>query len=607
MTPYRTDPAALVARLLAAPAATMPRFTGAGTLLFLCDAPGSAQVFARTPDGVVTQRTDHRDAVTNLAGARTGGWAIFARDQGGDERHQLYLLPAEGEPRALTSDPRTIHGWGATSPDGRRIAYTANSRDPAHTDAWVMDLESGSARCVLEVEGPHELPCWHPDGRALVVMTAPRSYESTLYLVEVETGDVTALTPHEGDWRHMSPHWRRDGASFWLLTDRDREFLGVATMEPGGTPRFLHTPEWDVEKLEPSPDQSRLAVVVNEGGWCRLRVLDAETGTVVAAPDHPGGAITAISWSPDGASVAFDLATPTTPSAIWLATVADGAARCLYRAAEPPAARASVLREAPSFDGRRVPFFLALPEGRVPAAGWPVLVWVHGGPANQALPNWRPDLQAVLAAGIAVAIPNVRGSSGYGRSYAALDDREKRLDSVADLAAVRQVLATEPGLDPDRVAVMGQSYGGWMVLAAMTEYPHLWAAGVEFYGIARWKTFFERTGPWRVGHRAAEYGDPVADAELLERLSPIHRVDRIAAPLLVAQGMTDPRVPPFESEQIVAALKARGVPVRYVTFPDEGHGFTKRDNRQRIYTEVVEFLTTHLVGKGREGAVTSRA
>jgi dipeptidyl aminopeptidase/acylaminoacyl peptidase len=600
VTQLRTDPHALVARLLAAPAATMPRFTGDGTLLFLCDAPGSAQVFALPPGREAVQRTSHRDAVTNLAGARNGSWAIFARDQGGDERHQLYLLSKDGEARALTSDPRTIHGWGAISPDGGRIAYTANSRDPAHTDAWVMDLATGAARCVLEVEGPHELPCWHPDGSAIVVMTAPRSYESTLYLVEVATGDVTALTPHEGDWRHMTPHWRADGSSFWLLTDRDREFLGVATMEPGGTPRFLYAPDWDCEKLEPSPDQGRLAVVVNEGGRCRLRVLDAGTGAVIAAPDHPEGAITTISWSSDGTAVAFDLATPTSPSAIWLASVADGSARLLYRAAEPPSGvRPYELREAPSFDARAVPFFLALPEGTAPASGWPVLVWVHGGPANQALANWRPDLQAMLASGIAVAIPNVRGSSGYGRTYAALDDREKRLDSVADLAALRQHLATLPGLDPDRIAVMGQSYGGWMVLAAMTEYPHLWAAGVEFYGIARWKTFFERTGPWRVGHRAAEYGDPVADAELLERLSPIHKVDQIAAPLLVAQGMTDPRVPPFESEQIVAALKSRGVPVRYVTFADEGHGFTKRDNRQVIYAEVVSFLARHLKGEGR--------
>ena len=242
----------------------------------------------------------------------------------------------------------------------------------------------------------------------------------------------------------------------------------------------------------------------------------------------------------------------------------------------------------------KVPAYLALPAGTPPAGGWPVLLWVHGGPAGQARPNWRPDLQTVLSLGIAVVVPNVRGSTGYGRAYAALDDRELRLDSVRDLAAAHGWIGGQPGLDGSRIAIMGQSYGGWMVLAAVTEYPELWAAGVDYYGIANWKTFFERTGPWRVGHRAAEYGDPVKDAALLERLSPLHRADRIACPMLVAQGLTDPRVPPYESEQIVAALKARDVPVEYVVFPDEGHGFLKRDNKRRIYGAVAHFLREHL-------------
>jgi dipeptidyl aminopeptidase/acylaminoacyl peptidase len=248
----------------------------------------------------------------------------------------------------------------------------------------------------------------------------------------------------------------------------------------------------------------------------------------------------------------------------------------------------------PTFDGRELPGFLALPEGAPPAGGWPVLVWVHGGPAMQALPNWRPDLQMVLSLGIAVLVPNVRGSTGYGRAYAALDDRELRLDSVRDLAAAHAWLGTQAQLDGSRIGIMGQSYGGWMVLAAVTEYPELWAAGIDYYGIARWKTFFERTGPWRVGHRAAEYGDPVQDAELLERLSPLHKAEDIRCPMLVAQGLTDPRVPPQESEQIVQALRNRNVPVEYLTFPDEGHGFLKRDNRRRVYLGVASFLAQHL-------------
>lgn len=596
--PLAEDTAARVRRFLDAPAASLPRFMADGTLLFLCDRDGSAQVFALPPGlaGPAVPRTGHRDAVTSLATAAAVPFAIFARDGAGDERHQLYLLGQTGDPRTLTADPRTIHGWGAISPDATRIAYTANARDPAHTDAWVMELATGRARCVLEVEGPYELPCWHPDGRAIVVETAPRSFESSLYLVETGSGAVTHLTPHEGDWRHTKPRWRSDGEGFWLLTDRDREFLALASMQAAGSPRLIHAPDWDVELFEPSPDQRRIALVVNEAGYRRLRIVDAESGAVLATPEHPGGMITGLSWSPDGTRVAFDLATPTAPGAIWLAEAAADRAREIFRAAAPPACRPYALLETASFDGLTVPLFLAEPAGTPPPSGWPVLLWVHGGPVSQAPPAYRPDLQAMLDAGIAVAIPNVRGSSGYGRRYAGLDDREKRLDSVADLAALHAFLGARPGLDGARIAVMGQSYGGWMVLAALSEYPELWAAGVEFYGIANWKTFFAHTGPWRVGHRAAEYGDPVADAALLERLSPLARAERIAAPLLVAQGMTDPRVPPVESEQIVAALRARGIAAPYITFDDEGHGFTKRANRQLIYTEVLRFLRRHLIG-----------
>ncbi|AWV21605.1 Acylamino-acid-releasing enzyme [Roseomonas mucosa] len=590
-----TDLTRRIDRLLAAPAATAPSFAADGRLYFLNDADGSAQVWEIPADGGEARpRSAHRDPVAFVAGSPADGGAVFGRDTAGDERVQLYALPPEGEARALTANPRAIHGWGAFSPDGTRIACTANSRDPAHTDPVVIDLASGEAWRAHEVEGPHELRGWTPDGQALVLAVAPRTFEDSLLRVPLDGGTVEALAPHEGDWRHLFPRWKRDGSGFWLVTDRGRDFLGAAFMAPGGEPRFLYAPEADLEAMEVSPDQSILAVVVNEGGWSRLRLVDAATGAVLEEPAHPRGVITKISWRKDGRAVGFDLARPTAPGTIWLAE-RGSAARMIFAASPAPEGmRDWETVSFPTFDGREVPAYLALPAGTPPAGGWPVLLWVHGGPAGQARPNWRPDLQTVLSLGIAVVVPNVRGSTGYGRAYAALDDRELRLDSVRDLAAAHGWIGGQPGLDGSRIAIMGQSYGGWMVLAAVTEYPELWAAGVDYYGIANWKTFFERTGPWRVGHRAAEYGDPVKDAALLERLSPLHRADRIACPMLVAQGLTDPRVPPYESEQIVAALKARDVPVEYVVFPDEGHGFLKRDNKRRIYGAVAHFLREHL-------------
>ncbi|WP_159999442.1 prolyl oligopeptidase family serine peptidase [Roseomonas sp. 18066] len=587
----------LLERLLATPAASLPSHAGDGRLYFLQDSGGSAQVWELAAGASAPrQRTAHADAVSFVAGLPDGG-AIFGRDGAGDERHQLYHLPPEGEARPLTADPRTIHDWGAVSPDGARIAFTANRRDPAHSDAWVIELATGEARCVAERQGPHELQGWSADGAALLLATAPRTFEATLLRVALSGGAVTELTPHDGDARHLNPRARADGGGFWLLTDRGRAFLAVAFLREGGAPALLYAPEADVEKLEPSPDQRHLAVVVNEGGYSRLRLLDA-AGAVIAEPGHPAGVITRLSWSPDGQKVVFDLARFSAPSSLYAAGL-DGAAALLVHGATPPEGLRHWRTLAfPSFDGRRVPTFLALPDGPVPREGWPMLVWVHGGPAMQALPNWRPDLQAILAQGIGVLVPNVRGSTGYGTGYAALDDREKRLDSVADLAAAHAWLGEQPDVDGTRIGIMGQSYGGWMVLAATTEYPELWACGIDFYGIANWHSFFRNTGPWRIDHRAAEYGHPVRDAALLRRLSPLHQAARIRCPLLVAQGLTDPRVPPSESEQIVEALQAKRIAVQYLTFADEGHGFTKRHNRRAVYEAVMRFLDAHLKARG---------
>ena len=216
-----------------------------------------------------------------------------------------------------------------------------------------------------------------------------------------------------------------------------------------------------------------------------------------------------------------------------------------------------------SFDGTRIPGWLALPRSPQPAGGYPAIIWVHGGPVGQARPNFRPDIQMLLAQGFAVLLPNVRGSSGYGRAYTESDDVERRLDSVTDLAHGRHWLAAHPAIDAERIGIMGQSYGGFMVMSAITEHPELWRAAVNYYGIADFVTLLAGTGAWRRSHRAAEYGDPERDAALFARISPIHRVDRIAAPVLIAHGTRDPRVPIGESEQFVTALQERQKKVTY--------------------------------------------
>jgi dipeptidyl aminopeptidase/acylaminoacyl peptidase len=244
----------------------------------------------------------------------------------------------------------------------------------------------------------------------------------------------------------------------------------------------------------------------------------------------------------------------------------------------------------PSFDGTQIPGWMAYPASQPPADGWPAVVWVHGGPAGQTRANFRPDMQMLLDQGYAVLMPNVRGSTGYGRSSTASDDVALRLDSVKDLAAAHRWLAGQPGIDRTRIGIMGQSYGGYMVLAAITEYPELWKTAVNYYGIADFTTLLAATGPWRRAHRSREYGDPTRDAELFDRISPIRQADRITAPLLVLHGTRDPRVPFGESEQIVANLAGRQHPVQFEVFDYAGHGFIRPDDRRRTYATVAEFF-----------------
>jgi dipeptidyl aminopeptidase/acylaminoacyl peptidase len=246
-----------------------------------------------------------------------------------------------------------------------------------------------------------------------------------------------------------------------------------------------------------------------------------------------------------------------------------------------------------------VPAFVFEPAGEAPAGGRPALAVVHGGPESQFAAHWRPIVQYLVRRGWVVVAPNVRGSTGYGREWQSLDDRRLRMDSVKDLKAVRDWLAAKLTVDSSRLAVCGESYGGFMVLSAITEYPDDWTAAAELYGIANFMTMLQTTGPWRQVLRAAEYGDPVADGDALEAFSPIHKADRIRTPLFIAQGYEDPRVPPGESEMMVSVLRGRGHPHQIVRIAGEGHGFNRQHNRLQVFPALVRFLQQHITR--REG------
>ena len=594
---------ATIRRYLDIPGAKSPALSPDGGLLaFLSDRTGFPQIWLQPMEGGTAWRAaETPEPVGALAFSPKSRDLVFTLDCGGDERHQLWLIPgADGAPVTLTDDPTVVHVWGAWSPDGTRIAYASNARDRFHMDIHVMEVATRQARCVYRGELFREVMAFFPDGQALLVRDSTRAtMDQDLFRLDLATGAYEPFLPHDGKARYVAAKTRKDGNGLYLLTDQGRDFQGIAFLSfADRSLGWVAAPDGqDVEAMALSPDQGRLAYVVNEEGWNRPLVRDLDSGAETAVAGLPPGVIGSVSWRPDGSGLVFPLEGAATPPGIWQYDLAAGAAS---RLTDAPASdlidgfvEPAVQRTA-SFDGLQVPFLLYRPQGEAPQGGFPAMIVVHGGPEAQWTPTFRADIQYMLARGIMVVAPNVRGSTGYGRPYHQLDDVGLRMDSVADLRAVRLWLGAQPDVNESRIGVFGRSYGGFMVLAALTEYPELWRLGIEFYGIASFHTLLQTTGPWRRRLRAAEYGDPVADKALLGRISPIHKLHEIRVPLLIAQGLDDPRVPPGESEMIYSGLRGLGRPVDYIRVPHEGHGFARRENRHDVFGAVAAFLDRHL-------------
>jgi len=574
-------------------AAGTPVFSTDGGTLFHLRGAGVPQVWALDlASGADRQLTDDGEKVAVLRRFPKDDRLIYGTDRGGDERQQLVLLdPAAGDMQALTDAPGVIHDFGAIAPDGVSIAFAANDRDEAHFDILVQSLSDGARRRVFHGTGVVSAGAFSPDGTRLIVIADRGFTDHSLLVIDLAAGTAREF-PRLGSTRYQSVRWTSDGAALMGLTDHvGAEFIYLARFDlaSGAVDCVYGAPGRDVEAWALSADGKRLATVENDRGYSLLRLGAADAYREPVS--LPEGLVSEPGFDPAGARLAVSVSTPTEPPAIWLVDADTLAASPVHAPDARDGAVAPSLVAWRGDDGREIPGWMFLPAGPRPAAGLPAIIWVHGGPEMQARGNFRPDIQLLLAQGYAVLMPNVRGSTGYGREYAAADDREKRLDAVADLAQARHFLAAQPGIDAARIGVMGQSYGGFMVLSAITEYPDLWRAAVNFYGIADFTTLLQTTGPWRRDQRAHEYG---RDAALFARISPIHRADRITAPLLVLHGHRDPRVPISESEQIVETLRAGQHRVRYETFDYAGHGFIRPEDRLRAWGAVAEFFREHL-------------
>jgi len=511
----------------------------------------------------------------------------------------------------MLTDGKSRNGSASWSNKGDRFAFYTTRRNNRDWDIHIASLGegSGSSKAILEKGGAWVPGDWSPDDRYLLVTRFVSANESHPHLLEVATGELTPLQESSERIAYGGAKFSADGKSLFLTSDAGSEVKHLRSMNLATRETRVLSGDipWDIESFEPSPDGRFLAFSINEDGFSRLVVKNLESGADLDLPDLPPGRVGGLDFSPNGKHLGMVLNTPKTSGDVFALNLETGE---LVRwttsevgGLDPETFVEPTLVRYPTFDQhegqqRTIPALYYRPQGKGP---FPVLIEIHGGPEGQRRPSFNPTVQALIAElGIAVLSPNVRGSSGYGKSYLQLDNGMKREDSVRDIGALLDWIEGRPELDDQRVAVMGGSYGGYMVLASMVHYNDRLKAGVDVVGISNFVTFLKNTQGYRRDLRRVEYGDE-RDEEMLaflESIAPTRHAKKIQRPLLVGQGLNDPRVPASESAQMVEVIRNNGGEVWYFLANDEGHGFRKKGNRQAFEATVMTFLERYLVGEG---------
>lgn len=599
------DPLPDITRFLKVRRASQPELSPDGRwVTYLTTTTGQPQLWrAEVAGGATRQLTFLESSVTFQSWSPAGDWIAYGTDRDGNEREGFYLVSPDGfEEREVLPPSEHFRVWGGWSPDGRRIAYASTERNGEDFDIYTVEVASdgraGPPRRVHEGSGGLYATGWSRDGRWLVLSQARGEADNDLSLLDWATGTVRPVFRPADASTYRGVQWSRDGQGFYLATNQDRDWAGLAFQRLDRDElQWIERPDAEVEEVALSEDGRYLAWTVQRDGYSAVRVRDLERDEDLEVSPLPRGTY-GLRWARRRGVLLVQVTGPRVPGDVWVweprgaarrVTHSDTAGLRVETFVEPESIRFS------SFDGETVFGLLYRPAG---AGGGrsPVLIHLHGGPTAQSRPEFDPVLQYLLTRGMAILDLNYRGSTGYGKRYTRLDDRRLRLDGVRDIGAAVDWLRTRSDLDAARVAVMGGSYGGYLTCAALTEFPDRFRAGVNLVGVVNWIRALEEASPQLKASDVIEYGDidDPEDRRFFESISPIRKVDRVAAPMLVVHGANDPRVPVGEADEWVAAIRARGGEVRYLRFPDEGHGIRRLSNKIIAYRRIAAFLQERL-------------
>ena len=527
---------------------------------------------------------------------------LFNQDRGGNELNHIYVRERDGSVKDLTPGEKLRAQFAGWARDGKSFFVTTNERDQRYFDLYEYAVDGYARAMLYKNEQGFSPGAVSPDRRYIALSKAITTNDADVYLHDRTTGETRNLTAHAGQVSNNPGGFSPDGKSLYLTSNAGREFAYLLRHDLAtGRRDTIAKPDWDVSGGGVSRGGRHLVVSINNDARTEVQVFELPSMRRVPLPDVPGANLQGVAFSKDDRQIAFYASASRVPNDLYVMSVGDRAPRRLTKSLNPKIDPAHLVdgkvARFKSYDGVEIPGILYLPHGATAADRVPGVVLVHGGPGGQARLGWNPLVQYLVNSGYAVYDINNRGSSGYGKTFFAMDDRKHGEADLGDVVAAKTLFARTGVVDTMRTAVMGGSYGGYMTLAALTLRPDAFTAGVDIFGPANWIRTLRSIPAWWTAQKDALYtemGEPGADSLRLVRVSPLFNAEKIKRPLIVLQGANDPRVLQRESDEIVAAVRKSGVPVEYIVFPDEGHGFAKRENQLRGYGAIVQFLDKYV-------------